>query len=81
MELDFDSLLHIGLAIGAIFQLICILAIIVLPSQEEEQSSKDSECDSKNGTTTVLKGATKPSPSGAGTLTKRGKGKDKKLKK
>lgn len=79
MELDFDSLLHFGLAIGAIFQLICILAIIVLPSQEEEKSSKDLECDSKNGTTTVLKGATKPS--GAGTLTKRGKGKDKKLKK
>ncbi|KAI6660853.1 hypothetical protein LOD99_13577 [Oopsacas minuta] len=54
------------------------IAIIVLPSQEEEKSTKDLEYDSKCETT-VLKGPSKPSS--ASTLTKRGKGREKKLKK
>ena len=77
MEFDFDNLLHIGLAIGAIFQLVCILAIIVLPIPEEEQ--KREELDIEYETTTVVKGPSKPLHDG--TLTKRNKGREKKLKK
>ena len=79
MDFDFDNLLHIGLAIGAIFQLVCILAIIVLPFPEEEQKREELETVSEYEGTTVLKGPSKP-PS-AGTLTKRNKGREKKSKK
>ena len=79
MEFDFDNLLHIGLAIGAVFQLVCILAIIVLPVPEEEQKREELETGSEYESTTVVKGPSRPP--NAGTLTKRNKGKEKKLKK
>ena len=78
MEFDMDSLLHFGLAIGAVFQLICILAIIVLPSQDDKKEKEDTSPE-ESTTTTVMKGPSKPASSG--TLTKRNKGREKKLKK
>lgn len=32
----FDHVLHYGLLIGAVFQLICIAAIVIIPPKEEE---------------------------------------------
>ncbi len=37
----FDHFLHYGLMVGAIFQLICIAAIIVIPLKPEEESEYD----------------------------------------
>lgn len=37
----FDHVLHYGLLAGAIFQLICIAAIVVLPYKPEEESEQD----------------------------------------
>ena len=35
----FDHVLHYALLVGAIFQLICIAAIVVLPSKEDDNES------------------------------------------
>ena len=35
----FDHVLHYALLVGAIFQLVCIAAIVVLPSTEEDSGS------------------------------------------
>lgn len=37
----FDHLLHYGLLVGAIFQLICIAAIVVLPPKTEEEAGEE----------------------------------------
>ena len=37
----FDHILHYALLVGAIFQLICIAAIVVLPSKDEDGSPID----------------------------------------
>lgn len=37
----FDHILHYGLLVGAIFQLICIAAIVVLPPTPEEAQEGD----------------------------------------
>ena len=37
----FDHLLHYGLLVGAIFQLICIAAIVVLPPKTEEEADEE----------------------------------------
>lgn len=34
-----DTMLHYGLFLGAIFQLVCIFAVILVPSKEEEPVS------------------------------------------
>ena len=36
----FDHLLHYGLLLGAVFQLICIAAIVVLPPKTEEEADE-----------------------------------------
>lgn len=33
----FENILHYGLFVGAIFQIICILAVIFIPKSESEQ--------------------------------------------
>merc|ERR1712038_1589775 len=55
-ELWYEVLLRYGLYVGAVFQLICILAVIVLPPLKEgsdnsagnEESSSDEEEDRKD---------------------------------
>ena len=37
LESPWEELLHYGLLLGAVFQLICIAAIIFLPPQSEDQ--------------------------------------------
>ena len=37
----FDHVLHYALLVGAIFQLICIAAIVVLPAKDEDNSNID----------------------------------------
>ena len=63
----FDHFLHYGLMVGAIFQLICIAAIVVLPPQPEEESEygKDSP-DSAQGTANPG-GTDMPRSTGGGT--------------
>lgn len=38
-----DHVLHYGLLVGAVFQLICIAAIVVLPPRPEEEGDEDSD--------------------------------------
>ena len=35
----FDMLLHYGLLLGALFQLVCIFAVVFVPTSEEERVS------------------------------------------
>lgn len=37
----FDHFLHYGLLVGAIFQLVCIAAIVVIPATPEEDAEVD----------------------------------------
>ncbi len=37
----FDHVLHYGLLLGAVFQLVCIAAIIVIPPSPEEESDTE----------------------------------------
>lgn len=45
----FDHFLHYGLMVGAIFQLICIAAIVVIPPKPEEESDDVNSPDSAQG--------------------------------
>lgn len=38
----FDHVLHYGLLVGAIFQLVCIAAIVIIPPKPEEESDGES---------------------------------------
>ena len=66
----FDHVLHYALLVGAIFQLICIAAIVILPAKDEDNSNIDQQ--DSNGTSNrheedvahVVKGVTASSPSG-----------------
>uniref|UniRef100_A0A8W8LVD8 Protein MANBAL n=1 Tax=Magallana gigas TaxID=29159 RepID=A0A8W8LVD8_MAGGI len=48
----FENILHYGLFVGAIFQIICILAVIFIPKSESEQ---DSEEELKQGSNSAKK--------------------------
>ncbi|KAK2194229.1 hypothetical protein NP493_1g03023 [Ridgeia piscesae] len=37
----FDMLLHYGLLLGALFQLVCIFAVVFVPTSEEEREDDD----------------------------------------
>lgn len=37
----FENILHYGLFVGAIFQIICILAVIFIPKSESEQDNEE----------------------------------------
>ena len=39
----FDHFLHYGLLLGAIFQLVCIAAIVVIPPKSDEEDSPSGE--------------------------------------
>lgn len=45
----FDHALHYGLLIGAIFQLVCIAAVVLLPLKPEEESDGYAENSSPGG--------------------------------
>ena len=45
----FDHALHYGLLIGAIFQLVCIAAIVVLPLKAEEEGESSTGNSSPGG--------------------------------
>ena len=45
----FDHLLHYGLLLGAVFQLICIAAIVVLPPKAEEEADEASSSGEGEG--------------------------------
>ena len=47
--MEVDDLLHYGLLVGAIFQLIAIGAIIFLPSVEENDDTPDGKGSSETG--------------------------------
>lgn len=58
----FDHVLHYALLVGAVFQIVCIAAIVFLPASDEEQSiaaKKDSSgaSDSREGVAQVVKGS------------------------
>lgn len=57
----FDRFLHYGLMVGAIFQLICIAAIVLIPPKPEEESD---ECDSNSPEPTSSPGDTSKSTTG-----------------
>ena len=68
----FDYALHYGLLIGAVFQLVCIAAIIVIPAKPDEESDgvSDSSSDGvgRGGSSSGVPGDTQ----GGGTATSGG---------
>ena len=51
-----DEVLHYGLLAGAVFQLIAIAAIVVLPQAEEEEGLEDGEGGMKEARSGSAKG-------------------------
>ena len=45
----FDQILHYGLLVGAIFQLIAIAAIVVIPAKSEEEEGESGEAAGRTG--------------------------------
>ncbi|KAL3852455.1 hypothetical protein ACJMK2_016089 [Sinanodonta woodiana] len=43
-----DNVLHYGLFLGALFQLVCIFAVIVLPKSDYEEERNEGEEDVKD---------------------------------
>lgn len=74
----FDHVLHYGLLVGAVFQLICIAAIVLIPPSPEEEAEQDGSSSDPG----LLKseGAGEPAKSGVGAATVAG-GVSKKTKK
>ncbi len=53
----FDHVLHYALLVGAIFQLVCIAAIVVLPSTEDDDDSSPTDQPRHSGGEATDKGA------------------------
>ena len=65
----FDHVLHYGLVVGAVFQLVCIAAIVLIPPAEEESgegTARESppaaaiDAPTTQDTATVVKGVMTP---------------------
>ena len=46
----FDQVLHYALFVGAIFQLICIAAIVLIPPKSEDEESSEGSDQEEGGT-------------------------------
>ena len=68
-----DHVLHYGLLVGAVFQLICIAAIVVLPPRPEEEG--DEEADGPGDSGGEAKDDHSPTGNKNGQLTSSTKGK------
>ena len=70
-----DHVLHYGLLVGAVFQLICIAAIVVLPPRPEEEGDEESEGGVGDSGGEACKEDHSPSGGRNGQLSTSGKGK------
>ena len=51
LDSPWEELLHYGLLVGALIQLIAIAAIVVLPSEASEEEAKEKQGVQSNGVT------------------------------